>query len=327
MNAVSVKDLAMTYQVPVREDGLKAAIRSLFRRQFRQVDAVAEVSFTLEPGEIVGFIGPNGAGKTTTLKMLSGILHPTRGEVKVLGFVPLHREYAFLRQIAMIRGSRPLGAPGELTVGDALRLQQRVYEVDEEQFRRSLSQLVEMLHLAPLLPRQIRALSLGERMRAGLAWSLLYRPRTLFLDEPTIGLDVTAAAAMRRFLALYARETGATIMLTSHYMADVEALCPRVMLIDKGRLLYDGALQSLARRLAPHKLLKIRATDGCSPVWEQFGRVLGEDDGRMVLQVHRDLVSATTARLLAQIPVADIAVEEVPLEQLMDQVYREGVTA
>lgn len=327
MATVSVRSLSMTYQVPVRESGLTAAVRSLFRREFRQVEAVKGVSFTLEPGEVVGFIGPNGAGKTTTLKILSGVLHPTEGDVSVLGFTPFRREFRFLKQIAMIRGSRPLGAPGELTVGDALRFQQLVYEVPEDAYRRNLVELVDMLSLEPLLQRQVRALSLGERMRAGLAWSLLYRPRVLFLDEPTIGLDVSAAAAMRKFLALYTRETGATVMLTSHYMADVEILCPRIILIDKGTLVYDGALHGLARRLAPYKLLKVRVADGFAPTWEHFGHVVGEDDGRVVLQVHRDQVSATTARLLSQVPVADLAVEEPALELLMDQVYREGVTA
>ncbi|MFZ5827452.1 MAG: ABC transporter ATP-binding protein [Bacillota bacterium] len=327
MTAVSVRDLQMTYSAPVREAGLAAAFRSLLRREFRQVEAVQGISFTLEPGEVVGFIGPNGAGKTTTLKILSGVLHPTGGEVSVLGFTPSRREYRFLRQIAMVRGSRPLGAPGELTVGDALRFQQLIYEVDEADYRRNLAELVAMLDLEPILQRQVRALSLGQRMRAGLAWALLYRPRVLFLDEPTLGLDVTAAAAMRRFLSLYTRETGATVMLTSHYMADVEALCPRIILIDKGRLLYDGALQRLAHRLAPYKLLKVRAVDGLRPVWSQFGQVVGEEDGRCVLQVHRDHVPATTARILAQVAVADITVEEAPLEQVMDQVYREGVTA
>lgn len=327
MAVVSVRDLEMTYRVPVREAGLAAAVRSLFRREFRRVEALQGISFTLDRGEVVGFIGPNGAGKTTTLKILSGVLHPTAGNVSVQGFTPGRREYRFLRQIAMIRGSRPLGAPGELTVGDALRFQQLVYEVEEAAFRRNLAELVEMLDLEPILQRQVRALSLGQRMRAGLAWALLYRPQVLFLDEPTLGLDVTAAAAMRRFLALYTRETGATVMLTSHYMADVEALCPRIMLIDKGRLVYDGALQRLAHRLAPYKLLKVRAVDGFHPAWEQFGQVMGEEDGRSVLKVHRDHVPTTTARLLAQVPVVDIAVEEPPLEQVMDQVYREGVTA
>jgi ABC-type uncharacterized transport system ATPase subunit len=328
MTTVSVRDLTMIYQVPVREEGLTAAFRSLFQREYRQVEAVRGVTFALEAGEVVGFIGPNGAGKTTTLKILSGVLNPTGGEVDVLRFHPFRRDYRFLKQIAMVRGSRPLGAPAELTVADALRFQQVVYEVPDAEYRRNLAELVDMLNLTPILQRQVRALSLGERMRAGLAWSLLYRPRVLFLDEPTIGLDVSAATAMRKFLGLYTRETGATVLLTSHYMADVEALCPRIILIDKGSLVYDGSLARLAERLAPHKLLTVQAAEPFAPaVWERFGTVESVADTRATLKIRRDRVSAATARILADLPVLDITVAEPPLESVIDQVYREGVTA
>jgi ABC-type uncharacterized transport system ATPase subunit len=328
MTTVSVRDLAMTYRVPVREEGLHAAFRSLFRREYRQVEAVRGVTFALEAGEVVGFIGPNGAGKTTTLKILSGVLNPTSGEVDVLGSRPFRRDYRFLKQIAMVRGSRPLGAPAELTVADALRFQQVVYEVPDSAYRRNLAELVDMLNLTPILQRQVRALSLGERMRAGLAWSLLYRPRVLFLDEPTIGLDVSAATAMRKFLGLYTRETGATVLLTSHYMADVEALCPRIILIDKGSLVYDGSLARLAERLAPYKLLTVQAAEPFAPaVWERFGTVESVVETRATLKIRRDRVSAATARILADLPVTDITVAEPPLESVIDQVYREGVTA
>ncbi|HWI63363.1 MAG TPA: ATP-binding cassette domain-containing protein [Symbiobacteriaceae bacterium] len=324
---ITVENLQMTYQVPVKEEGLGAALRSLFRREFRKVEAVRGVSFELEPGEVVGFIGPNGAGKTTTLKILSGVLHPTGGTAAVLGRTPWQREPAYLRQIAMIRGSRPLGAPTELTVLDALRFQQLIYEVPAEQFRQNLSQLTEMLHLEPLLPRQVRALSLGERMRAGLAWSLIYRPRVLFLDEPTLGLDVTATAAMRRFVAAYSRESGATVLLTSHYMADVETLCRRVILIDRGALTYDGDLAALAAQMAPFKLLKVAVGEGCVPRWDEYGEVVEQEGDRVSLRVRREAVPATTGRLLAELPVADLSVAEPPLESVIDQVYRTGGVA
>jgi ABC-2 type transport system ATP-binding protein len=341
--AIVAQELSMTYRAPLRQAGLGAAARSLFRRQYRSVEAVRAVTFRVHPGEVVGFLGPNGAGKTTTLKLLSGVLHPTAGGARVLGRVPWRREHAHLRQIAFVRGSRPIGAPPELTVLDALRFQRLVYEVPEGDFRRQLEELVALLGLAPLLQRQVRALSLGERMRAGLATALVYRPRVLFLDEPTIGLDVSATAAVRRFVAEYARRTGATVLLTSHYMADVQALCRRVLLIDGGRLRYDGALDALSARLAPWKLLRVALTDpGAAPGtdsgapdggpgavggpggadWSRFGELVAVEGGRVSLRVARADVPSVTARLLAELPVADLAVEEAPLESVIDRAYR-----
>ena len=237
---VRVRNLGMTYRAPVREAGLRAALRSVIQREYRDIDAVAELSFELKAGEVVGFIGPNGAGKTTTMKILSGILHPTAGEAEVLGHVPWRRQHEYLKKIALVRGSQPIGGPAELTVMDSLRYQRILYEVPPRDFRANLDELVEMLDLESLLDRQVRALSLGERMRAGLATTLVYRPKVLFLDEPTLGLDVLASASLRRFIASYAVRTGATVLLTSHYMADVEFLCRRVILIDRSRIRYDG---------------------------------------------------------------------------------------
>ncbi len=325
LSVVSVRDLEMTFRAPVREEGLGAAVRSLFRREYRDVGAVRGISFELEAGEVVGFIGPNGAGKTTTLKILSGILHPTGGEARVLGYVPWRREPAFLKRIAMIRGSQPIGGPAELTVMDALRFQQLIYEVPEDEFRRNLAELTELLELGPLLQRQVRALSLGERMRSGLALSLLYRPRVLFLDEPTIGLDVSAVGMVRRFIADYSRETGAAILLTSHYMADVETLCRRIALIDGGELRYDGDLEGLSRTLSPYKLLKVAVSDGAEPAWGRFGEVVEAEDGKVSLRVRREEVPGVTAELLAELPVADLSVEDPPLESVIDRVYRQGV--
>jgi ABC-type uncharacterized transport system ATPase subunit len=322
---ITVQDLSMTYKAPVRAAGLASAVRSLFHREYRAINAVQGISFTLDAGEVVGFIGPNGAGKTTTLKMLAGILHPSSGEARVLGFQPWKRAPGFLRQMAMIRGSQPIGGPPELTVMDALRFQQLIYEVSAVDFRRNLSDLTALLDLSPLLERQVRALSLGERMRAGLALALLYRPRVLFLDEPTLGLDVTAVGMMRRFIADYSRTTEATILLTSHYMADVESLCKRIVLIDKGKLAYDGHLAGLALRLSPYKLVTVAISDDARPQWSGFGEVVEAGDGKVALRVHRQEVPAVTARLLSELPVMDLSVEEPPLESVMDRVYREGV--
>ena len=324
MPIVSVRDLDMTYQVPTREAGLQAALWSLVRRNYRAIHAVQDLSFELEAGEVVGFIGPNGAGKTTTLKILSGILYPTGGAVQVLGYLPWRREPAFLRLIAMVRGSRPIGGPGELTVLDSLRFQQLIYEVSDGAFKRNLAELIEMLDLASLLERQIRALSLGERMRAGLAMALLYRPQVMFLDEPTLGLDVTAVGMMRHFITQYARHTNATILLTSHYMADVETLCKRIILIDDGTLRYDGKLDALATKLSPYKILKVQVRDG-ETTWERFGDIVEASEGVVSLRVHRERVPAITAQLLAELPIVDLSVVDPPLEHVIDRVYREGL--
>ncbi|MBA3944772.1 MAG: ATP-binding cassette domain-containing protein [Herpetosiphonaceae bacterium] len=315
----------MTYQAPVRQAGLKAAVVSLFHREYRAINAVQGISFEVDAGEVVGFIGPNGAGKTTTLKMLSGILQPTSGEARVLGCVPWKREPVFLRQIAMIRGSQPIGGAGELTVLDALRFQQLLYEVSHSEFQRNVAELTEMLDLQPLLERQVRALSLGERMRAGLALALLYRPRVLFLDEPTLGLDVTAVRMLRRFVADYTRTTGATMLLTSHYMADVETLCKRIMLIDKGQLAYNGDLAGLAITNSPYKVVKVAVADEAQPDWSSFGEVVEAEEGKVALRVLRQEVPAVITRLLAELSIADLSVEEPPLESVIDQVFREGV--
>jgi ABC-type uncharacterized transport system ATPase subunit len=327
MAAIMANQLEMTYQAPVRTAGLRAALGSLVRREAREVHAVRRISFTVEPGEIVGFLGPNGAGKTTTLKMLSGILHPTGGEASVVGYQPWRRDPRLLRQIAMIRGSRPLSGPGELTVLDALRFQQLIYEVSDVDFGRSLQALCDLLGLAPLLSRQVRALSLGERMRAGLALSLVYQPQVLFLDEPTVGLDITTTSELRRFIADYGRAMGATIVLTSHNMVDVEALCPRVILIDRGTIVYDGELAELGRRLAPDKLLTLSLSEDHPIDLTGYGKVVNDEGRQVSLQVPRASVPAVTARLLAELPIADLTVTEPPLETVMERVYREGLVA
>jgi ABC-2 type transport system ATP-binding protein len=298
---------------------------SLWRRQYRSVSAVNDVSFTIPRGELVGFIGPNGAGKTTTMKILSGILHPTAGHVRVLDQEPWQRKPDFLKRIALIRGSQPVGGSQELTVMDALDYQRLLYDVPRNEFRCTLRSLSESLDLERLLDRQLRALSLGEKMRAGLALALIYQPEMLFLDEPTIGLDVTAAAAIRAFLAEHVARTDATVLLTSHYMADVASLCPRLLLIDQGTVQYDGPLADLAARLSPYKLVRISAPGVSDAAVRDLGEVVESSGGTWLLRVPRADVPATTTRLLTSLDIADLTVEEPPLERVIDQAYREGV--
>ncbi|GAB2610768.1 ATP-binding cassette domain-containing protein [Kribbella endophytica] len=315
----------MTYRAPVRGSGWRATLGSVFNRQYKDVPAVQNISFNLSPGEVVGFIGPNGAGKTTTMKILSGLLHATSGQVRVLGHSPWQRRTDFLRRIAFIRGSQPVGGPQELTVLDSLQYQRLLYEVPLAQYEQNLAELTAMLDLGELLERQLRALSLGEKMRAGLALSLLYRPEVMFLDEPTLGLDVTGATTMRRFVAQYAEQTGATVLLTSHYMADVSTLCPRLVLIDKGTIRYDGKLDALAAKLSPYKLLRITAPGADEQRLRDAGELVEHSDGTWVIRVPRADVARTTASLLTDLEVADLSVEEAPLEVVIDQAYREGV--
>jgi ABC-2 type transport system ATP-binding protein len=321
MTAVEVENLSMSYKAPVRKGGLRAALGSLVKREYKTVQALDEVSFTIAPGEVAGFIGPNGAGKTTTMKILSGILHPTSGAVQVLDNIPWQRRAAFLKRIAFVRGSQPVGGSQELTAMDSLEYQRLLYDVPRPDFRRTLDELEALLDLEPLLERQLRALSLGERMRIGLAMALIYRPEVLFLDEPTIGLDVSAAGQIREFVSEYVEQTGATVLLTSHYMADVASLCPRLIIIDRGRVEYDGPLAELSARLSPYKLIRI-STQG-DPT--EFGEVVEKADGQWVLRVPRDEVAGTTARLLQALDVVDLAIEEPPLEKVIDQAYRGGL--
>lgn len=324
MSVIQAKQLTMTYNVPIRPAGLKASLQSLFRREYRNVQAVQQVSFAVEQGEVVGFLGPNGAGKTTTLKMLSGVLHATGGEAAVLGYTPWLRDHAYLKQMAYIRGSRPLAVPGELTVQDSLLFQKNIYEVPESEYRRNVAELVDMLDLETLLPRQVRALSLGEKMRSGLAWALLYRPKVLFLDEPTLGLDVTAVHAMRNFLSAYRMHTQATILLTSHYMADVAALCERVILINHGKIGYDGSLSRMQASMHPYKHLRFTFTEQVELDWASLGEIVQRSGHALTLRVPRERVTAVASQVLAVGSVQDFVAEEPPLEEVMELAFREG---
>ena len=247
---ILVDNLSKTYQVPEREPGFRAAVRSFFRRRYRDVQAVQRVTFQINQGEIVGFLGPNGAGKTTTLKMLSGLLHPTSGKAKVLGFTPWDLSADYLRAMTLVMGQRNR-LSWDIPAADSFLLNQAIYRIDDQAYQKTFKELDDLLELSPIMKKPVRNLSLGERMKCELAAGLLHRPQVLFLDEPTIGLDITAQARIRSFLQEYNRRSGATILLTSHYMADVTALCERIIIIHHGQLKYDGAISDLSRRIAP----------------------------------------------------------------------------
>ena len=298
------------------------------RRTYRDVEAVRDISFAIAPGEMVGLIGPNGAGKTTTLKMLAGLLHPTSGGARVLGHEPWSRKPAYLRQISMVLGNKSQMV-WDIPPMDTYRVLGEIYHVPPAQLKRTLDELIELLEMEDLLTRPVRSFSLGERMKCELVAGLLHKPRVLFLDEPTLGLDVSMQARLRRFLAEYNRRKSVTVILTSHYMADVVALCPRVILIHHGELLYDGPLSGLAQRLAPFKLIRVSLSNGHSAGENELMLPDGADlvereNGRIVLRVGRSDAPSITAHLLSTLPVVDLAVEDPPIEAVIDQIYQEG---
>ena len=315
---IHVSALSKHYKVPTREEGLKAAVRSLFRRTYRSVKAVDEISFDIAPGEVVGFLGPNGAGKTTTLKMLSGLLYPTSGVCQVLGFEPSRRSADFLRQITLVMGNRNQ-LNWDLPALDSFNLQRAIYTIPRPDFERARDEFIDLLDLKDLVNKPLRNLSLGERMKMEIAGALLHRPKVLFLDEPTIGLDVTMQRRLRAFVAEYNRRYGATVLLTSHYMADVEALCKRVIVIHNGKLLFDGGLGALVERFSAFKT--IRVTLNGNGDLSQYGDVLERDGAHTTLRVPKAATAQITARILAEQPVDDLTVEDPPVDDVIEQVF------
>ncbi len=323
---IQVTHLTKTYQVPVRGAGLRSAIHSFVRRAYETVEAVRDLSFSIESGEIVGFIGPNGAGKTTTLKMLSGLLHPTSGEAQVAGYTPWERQADFLCTISMVLGNKSQML-WDIPPLDTYRVLGEIYHLAPAEFQRTLDELADLLDMRELLPKPVRNLSLGERMKCELVAGLLHHPQVIFLDEPTLGLDISMQSRLRRFVLDYNQRYGATVILTSHYMADVVALCSRVILIHHGRLLYDGALNKLAERLAPFKLIRVGlSADRVLPnaALPSGVEVLQREEDRLELRAPRSDTPAIMAQLLNTLPITDLAVEDPPIEAVIDQVYQEG---
>ena len=319
--AIRVSGLTKTYVVPVRDAGVRAALLALVRRKTREVEAVRAIDFEIAHGEIVGFLGPNGAGKTTSLKMLSGLLHPTDGESLVLGHVPARREKAFLRQITLVMGQRNQ-LLWDIPVIDSFERNRAIYRLAPADYRRTLDEICDLLELGELLNKPVRNLSLGERMKCEVGAALLHQPRVLFLDEPTIGLDVTMQRRLREFITEYNRRTGATVLLTSHYMADVVALCRRVIVIHHGRILFDGELGLLVERFSSHKTIIVEVASAPQNL-EGYGELVSRDGDRVTLRVPKAETPKVTARLLADLPVVDLTVEDPPIEEVIERVFRE----
>lgn len=327
MPIVSVDQLSRTYRVADRQPGLRGSVEHLLRRRHRDVVAVDGVSFAVEPGEIVGFLGPNGAGKTTTLKMLTGLIHPSAGSVQVAGWVPARRQPRFLEQITLVMGNKQQ-LIWDLPALDSFRVNAAVYGIDDSEAKRRIHELADMLELGEELSRPVRKLSLGQRMKAELLAALLHRPAVLFLDEPTLGLDVNAQARVRDFLADYNRRYGATVLLTSHYMGDITALCPRVLLIHQGRLFYDGSLEGLTTRLAPQREVRLELRHlATAEEFQGYGELESLQGHQVRLLIPREQLTQQVGELLSRFDVLDLEVGDPPVEELIGRLFRQGSVA
>jgi ABC-2 type transport system ATP-binding protein len=324
MSIIVAEDLSKVYPVAVKEPGLRGTLTHFFQRNYRLVKAVQQVSFQIEPGEVVGFLGANGAGKTTTLKMLTGLIHPSSGKVRVADHIPFRRDANFLKKITLVMGQKQQ-LIWDLPTLDSLRINAAVYGLSDRELRDRIAELSDMLALEGKLTQPVRKLSLGERMKAELLAALLHRPQVLFLDEPTLGLDVNAQVSVREFLREYNQRYGATVLLTSHYMADITALCKRVLVIHQGQLIYDGSLEGLLERFAPCREVKVELAQSVSATeLKTYGEVEAIE-GRVVrFVVPPDALTRTVARILAELEVVDLAITDPPIEEVIGQLFQAG---
>lgn len=325
MSIIIVDNLSKNYPVAIKEPGIKGTITHFFKRTYREIKAVQNVSFTIEPGEVVGFLGPNGAGKTTTLKMLTGLVHPSSGRVRVAGYIPFRRQPQFLQKMSLVMGQKQQ-LLWDLPALDTLRINAAVYNIPESVFQKRLGELSEMLTLQEKLKQPVRKLSLGERMKAELLAALLHHPQVLFLDEPTLGLDVNAQAAVREFLKEYNQRYQATILLTSHYMADITALCKRVMLIHQGNLMYDGSLDGLLERFSPCREVKIElAYSVPENQLVSYGDIVSIEGKEVRLVVPQEKLTNAIARIIAELDIIDLSINEPPIEEIIGRLFQTGV--
>lgn len=330
MAIIEIEGLAKSYRVYQKKEGLAASLKGLFRRRYREVKAVRGIDLQVEAGEFVAFLGPNGAGKTTTLKLLSGVINPTSGTATVMGHVPWKRENSYRRRFALVMGQKNQ-LWWDLPAQESFRLHQQIYQIPADQFKQNFDELVDLLEIRDLVQQPVRELSLGERMKMELVAALLHSPEVLFLDEPTIGLDVIAQHNVQQFLKYYQQERGITVLLTSHYMKDVAALCRRVVIIAQGELKYDGSLTGIIDRFSQHKLVTLQFGDD-QPVegLSRFGEIVSEEYPKVQLRIPRSQVAETMRAMLSVGTIEDIAVEDPPLEELIadffSQVSQESET-
>ncbi len=318
---IEVTNLEKHYTVAEKEPGIAGSLKSFFSRKTKTVKAVDGVSFSITAGEMVGFLGANGAGKTTTLKMLSGLLHPTAGIAKVAGFTPFERRSSFLKTMTLVMGQKQQ-LLWDLPASDSFLVNQAIYEIPDLEFKATMQEFTELLDLDGILKKQVRKLSLGERMKCELAAALLHRPKVLFLDEPTIGLDVNMQVRIREFVAAYNQRFNATVILTSHYMADVTALCKRIIVVDKGHIIFDGDLSALIERSSPAKIVKLELSSPVEKsILESYAVVKSMDGLFAELLVPRLETSKISGRLLSELPVADVTIQDPDIEEIIGELF------
>ena len=321
MPAIEVHHLKKSYRVYQKQEGLLASVKGLFHRVYKEVRAVKEVSFQIETGEMVAFLGPNGAGKTTTLKLLSGLIYPTAGEAKVLGHIPWKRENHYRRRFSLVMGQKNQ-LWWDLPAQESFRLHQEIYRIEQHQFQSRLDELTSLLEVKHLVGQPVRELSLGERMRMELIAALLHSPEVLFLDEPTIGLDVVSQRRVQEFLKHYQSERKITVLLTSHYMKDVEALCERAIIINQGEVIHDGSLNEVIARFSTHKLMELHFSGNVPPGnLERYGTVVKDEFPRIQLEVPRANISQMLTQLLVEHPIEDVSVHDRPLEEVIAELF------
>jgi ABC-2 type transport system ATP-binding protein len=326
MPIIHVQNLGKVYPVAIKAPGMKGTLRHFFRRTYRNIEAVKQVSFSIEPGEMVGFLGPNGAGKTTTLKMLTGLIHPSTGTVEVAGYRPFERDVRFLRQITLVMGQKQQ-LIWDLPALDSLRINAAIYGLSDADARQRIGELAEMLSIQEQLKQPVRKLSLGERMKAEMLAALLHMPQVLFLDEPTLGLDINAQAAVRTFLQAYNQRYGATVLLTSHYMADITALCDRVLVIHQGQLIYDGRLDGLLDRFAPYREVSVEFASHqtiTAATLSPYGDLQTLEGCKATFLVSTSELTDTISKLLSHLAIQDLTITEPPIEDIIGKVFQTG---
>ncbi len=323
MSIIEVRKLSKSYRVYKKREGLGESIRGLFHREYNEVEAVRGIDLDVQQGEFVAFLGPNGAGKTTTLKLLSGVINPTSGSATVMGFVPWQRRNEYRRRFALVMGQKNQ-LWWDLPAQESYRLHQQIYGIPVERFDSTMNELTDLLDVGRLLGQPVRELSLGERMKMELIAALLHSPEVLFLDEPTIGLDVIAQHNIQQFLRYYQEKRKITILLTSHYMKDVAALCQRVVIIAAGRIQYDGSLSGVIDKFSGHKIITLQLAEGHTPSLSQFGEVLNENWPKVRIRVERSEVPRVLTETLRDHPIEDVVVEDPPLEEVIAELFRES---
>jgi ABC-2 type transport system ATP-binding protein len=324
MPAIEADQLCKTYRVYRKREGVWASIGGLFKREYKRVEAVRSVSFSIETGEMVAFLGPNGAGKTTTLKLLSGLIFPTSGDARVLGHIPWNREHAYRRRFSLVMGQKNQ-LWWDLPAQESFRLHQEIYRIEPDRFQKRLDELIDLLEVRKLISQPVRELSLGERMRMELIAALLHSPEVLFLDEPTIGLDVVSQRRVQDFLKFYQEEHKITVLLTSHYMKDVEALCRRAIIINEGEIKHDGPLAGIIDRFSRHKVVTLQFSDDQMPAdLERFGRVFDVQPPRVKIEVDRTKIPEVLTQLLSRYSIEDVGVQDRPLEEVIAEAFTKG---